>query len=42
MKEYTIDEIQELMKQGKLTAKKLTEDYFERINEIDKKGPKLN
>ncbi|MHA1836354.1 MAG: amidase [Candidatus Heimdallarchaeota archaeon] len=42
MKEYTIDEIQELMKEGKLTAKKLTEDYFERINEIDKKGPKLN
>ncbi len=42
MKEYTIDEIQELMKKGELTAKKLTEDYFERINEIDKKGPKLN
>ncbi|MHA1434210.1 MAG: amidase [Candidatus Heimdallarchaeota archaeon] len=42
LKEYTIDEIQELMKTGKLTAKKLTEEYLKRINDVDKKGPTLN
>lgn len=42
MKEYTIAEIQELMKKGTLTAYKLTDEYLKRINEIDKSGPKLN
>jgi len=42
LKEYSIDEIQELMTKGKLTAKKLTEEYLARINELDKKGPKIN
>jgi len=42
MKEYSITEIQDLMKKGKLTAKKLVEMYLNRINELDKNGPKLN
>jgi len=42
MKEYSISEIQKLMEVGKLTAKLLTKKYLERINKIDKKGPKIN
>ncbi|MFX1310437.1 MAG: amidase [Promethearchaeota archaeon] len=42
MKEYTIDEIQSRMEKGELSSKKLTEMYLTRIQEIDKKGPKLN
>ena len=33
MKEYTINEIQKLMEEGKLTARKLVEMYLKRINE---------
>ena len=42
MKEYSITEIQALMENGELSAKKLTEMFLARIHEIDKKGPKLN
>ncbi|MFX1379693.1 MAG: amidase [Promethearchaeota archaeon] len=42
MNEYSITEIQTLMEKGKLSAIKLCEMYLTRINEIDKKGPKLN
>lgn len=42
MKEYKITEIQALMENGELSAKKLTEMYLTRIYEIDKNGPKLN
>jgi amidase len=42
MREYSINEIQALMKKGMLTAKKLTRMYLSRIKAIDTKGPKLN
>ncbi|MHA1121280.1 MAG: amidase [Candidatus Heimdallarchaeota archaeon] len=42
MKEYSISEIQKLMAEGKLTAKQLVKKYLERINKIDKSGPKIN
>ena len=42
MKEYSITEIQALMENGGLSAKKLTEMFLARIHEIDKQGPKLN
>ena len=42
LKEYTVSELQNLMVEGKLTARKLVDDYIKRINEIDKNGPKLN
>jgi len=42
MKEYSITEIQTLMENGELSAKKLTEMFLARIHEIDKQGPKLN
>ena len=42
MKEYSIIELQELMDKGQLTAKKLVENYLDRIENIDVNGPKLN
>lgn len=42
MKEYSISEIQKLMKEGKLTAKQLVKMYLDRINKIDKSGPTIN
>jgi len=42
MKEYSITEIQKLMVEGKLTAKQLVKNYLERIDKIDKSGPKIN
>jgi len=42
MKEYNIKEIQALMEKGELSAKKLTKMYLNRIQEIDKAGPKVN
>ncbi|MFX1316452.1 MAG: amidase [Promethearchaeota archaeon] len=42
MNEYTINEIQLLMNKGEISAKKLTKMYINRINEIDKSGPKIN
>ena len=40
--EATIDDLQEQMRSGRLTAVKLTQAYFDRIAQIDKAGPKLN
>ena len=42
MQEYSIYELQEKMKSGELTARRITEMYMERIDTIDKNGPKLN
>lgn len=42
LNEVTIAQLQEEMKNGKLTAKSLVKKYLKRIEEIDKKGPKLN
>ena len=42
MKEYSIQQIHELMKKGSLTARKLAEQFLARISEIDKSGPNLN
>lgn len=42
MQEYTILEFQSLMNTGKLTSRNLTESYLERIDAIDKNGPKIN
>jgi amidase len=42
MKEYTIYEIQSLIEKEELSAKKLVEIYLTQIQEIDKRGPKLN
>jgi amidase len=42
LNEVTIDELQRRMKNGTLTAKKITELYLKRIKEIDKTGPTLN
>lgn len=40
--EFTIDELQQKMQSGELTAHSITELYLKRIEEIDKNGPKLN
>ncbi len=40
--ELTIPEIQEKVKNGQLTYVALTKIYLDRIQEIDKSGPKLN
>jgi Asp-tRNAAsn/Glu-tRNAGln amidotransferase A subunit and related amidases len=40
--EATIDDLQQLMKAGKITSKQLTAFYLKRIQEIDKNGPHLN
>jgi amidase len=42
LNEVTIDGLQQRMKNGSLTARKITEMYLKRIKEIDKAGPKLN
>ncbi len=42
MQEYSIYELQEKMKSGELTARRITEMYLERIDTIDKNGPKVN
>ena len=42
LNEVTVLQLQELMQNGKLTAKSLTKMYLKRIEEIDKNGPKLN
>ena len=41
LNEITIDELQHKMKNGELTSRKITSLYLERINEMDKNGPKL-
>lgn len=40
--EATIDQLQEKMKSGALTSEKITQLYLDRIQAIDKSGPKLN
>ncbi|MFW9876935.1 MAG: amidase family protein, partial [Candidatus Thorarchaeota archaeon] len=42
MKEYTIREIQNLIINREISAKKLTQNFIARIHEIDKQGPQLN
>lgn len=42
MKELSIEDIQQMMEEGKITARELTENYLNRIGQIDKQGPKLN
>src|SRR5215467_4112046 len=40
--ETTIEDIHSAMKSGKLTARRLVEGYFDRIEAFDKKGPAIN
>ena len=40
--EITIGELQDGMKSGRFTARLLVEKYSERIDEIDKSGPRVN
>ena len=42
MQEYTISELQQKMNSGELTARRLAELYLERIDSIDRDGPRLN
>ncbi len=42
IEEPSIAELQEGMRSGKLTALSITEKYLARIEEIDKRGPRLN
>ncbi|RZJ72677.1 MAG: amidase, partial [Flavobacterium sp.] len=42
LNEVTVLQLQELMQNGKQSAKSLTKMYLKRIEEIDQKGPKLN
>ncbi len=42
MQEYTIRELQEKMNSGELTARSAAELYLERIESVDKNGPKVN
>lgn len=42
LNEVTISELQDLMKNGKRSSKSLTKMYLDRIEKLDKNGPKLN
>ncbi|MEP6719047.1 MAG: amidase [bacterium] len=42
LEELTISDLQEGMKSGKWTAQSLARKYIERINDIDRGGPKIN
>jgi amidase len=42
LNEITIEQLQQKMQSGELTARAITELYLKRIDEIDKAGPKLN
>ncbi|HZN07432.1 MAG TPA: amidase [Pyrinomonadaceae bacterium] len=42
LEELTIPELQQGLQSGKYTSRSLVEKYSERINDIDKRGPKLN
>ena len=42
LEEITISELQAGMQSGKYTARSLVKKYLDRIDEIDKNGPKLN
>jgi amidase len=42
MQEYSIHELQEKMTSGELSARQIAEMYLQRIDAIDRNGPKLN
>jgi amidase len=42
LQEWTISELQSLMNKGKLTARNLTQLYLDRIDAIDRNGPRVN
>jgi len=42
LNEVTVNQLQDMMQNGKLSAKALAKMYLKRIKEIDKSGPKLN
>lgn len=42
LNEFTIDMLREKMETGVMTCEQITRMYIERINQIDKDGPKLN
>jgi len=42
LEEVTLAELQAGMQSGKYTARSVTEQYLERIDEIDKRGPAIN
>ena len=42
LEEITISELQDGMKSGKFTAHSIAENYVDRIDEIDKRGPAVN
>jgi amidase len=42
LQEWTISELQSMMTTGELTSRRLVESYLERIDAIDKNGPKVN
>ncbi|PYQ07074.1 MAG: amidase [Acidobacteria bacterium] len=42
LEEATIDGLQEQMKAGRLTARRLTQAYLDRIEALDRKGPALH
>lgn len=42
LNETTIDELQAKMKSGEYTSRSIAEAYLQRINDIDKNGPKIN
>lgn len=42
LEEWTISELQSMMTTGELTSRQLTELYLQRIDAIDRNGPKLN
>ncbi len=42
MKEHSIRELGQKMAAGEITARSLTEDYLDRIESIDRSGPRLN
>ncbi|MFM7838940.1 MAG: amidase [Chitinophagaceae bacterium] len=42
LEEITVDQLQDLMAKGSLTAEQLTQAYLDRIAQIDKQGPQLN
>jgi amidase len=42
LNEITVDELQKRMQTGQTTSRAITQKYLDRINAIDKNGPKLN
>jgi amidase len=42
LEELTISDLQQSLQSGRYTAKQLVEKYFDRISDVDKKGPSLH